>query len=230
MITNKNINVPQSYDNYMSKWTKIYENTNYDKGLIGYFLKKSHYWSEKKFDSKMYFETVLEVGSGTGIHINYVQHSFGHYYMTDLQLPFIEQSKMKRKENIIYQQENATSLSFSDNMFDRVIATHVLEHLSSPHDVLMEWARVLKPGGIMTIVLPCDPGIGWRLGRYCFSRDSFIQAGIDYDYWISREHINPINNLVSFIRSYFNDIDEKWYPLRIPSIDLNLFYIVNIRI
>lgn len=226
----KNINVPQSYEEYMDKWTKIYQNTNYDSGLTGYFLKKSHEWSEKKFDKTMKFNKVLEVGAGSGVHIDYVKHQYDEYYMTDLHDSFINQSKDKVNEKVILKIEDATKLSFEDNTFDRVIATHILEHVQNPHEVLMEWTRVLKPGGVLTIVLPCDPGFAWRLGRNLFARKSFINKGIDYDYWISREHINPINNLVSFIKTYFNETEESWKPFSIPSMDLNLFYIVHIKI
>ena len=226
----KNINVPQSYEEYMDKWTKIYQNTNYDSGLTGYFLKKSHEWSEKKFDKTMKLNKVHEVGAGSGVHIDYVKHQNDEYYMTDLHDSFINQSKDKVNDKVILKIEDATKLSFEDNTFDRVIATHILEHVQSPHEVLMEWTRVLKPGGVLTIVLPCDPGFAWRLGRNLFARKSFINKGIDYDYWISREHINPINNLVSFIKTYFNETEESWKPFSIPSMDLNLFYIVHIKI
>lgn len=226
----KNINIPQSYDDFITKWTKIYIDTNYDSGLTGFFLKKSHEWSEKKFDKTMKFNKVLEVGAVSGVHIDYVKHQYDEYYMTDLQESFINQAKIKTNDKIIFQIEDATKLSFEDNTFDRVIATHILEHVQNPHEVLMEWTRVLKPGGVLTIVLPCDPGFAWRLGRYCCARKSFIKQGIDYDYWMAREHINPINNLVSFIKTYFNETEESWKPFSIPSMDLNLFYIVHIKV
>lgn len=226
----KNINIPQSYEEYIDKWMKIYQNTNYDSGLTGYFLKKSHEWSEKKFDETMKFNKVLEVGAGSGVHIDYVKHQYDEYYMTDLQESFINQAKIKANEKIIFQIEDATKLSFENNTFDRVIATHILEHVQNPHEVLLEWTRVLKPGGILTIVLPCDPGVAWRLGRYCCARKSFIKQGIDYDYWMAREHINPINNLVSLVKTYFNDIKESWKPFNFSSIDVNLFYIVHVKV
>lgn len=226
----KNINVPQDFDDYMEKWEKIYEKTNYDSGLTGFFLRKSHEWSERKFDKTMKFEKVLEVGAGSSVHIDYVEHEYDVYYVTDLHKSFLDQAKVRSGDKVIFQIEDATKLSFSDNSFDRVIAAHILEHLLNPHEVLMEWVRVLKPGGILSVVLPCDPGFAWRLGRYCFARRKFIKHGIDYDYWMAREHINPVNNLVSFIRTYFNDIDESWKPFSVCSMDVNLFYIAHIKI
>lgn len=220
---------------YLKRWSDVYETLNYDQGLAGYFLKKSHEWSERRFSRSDTFPRVLEVGSGTGVHLRFVEHSFDEYWVTDVNPPMLE--KVSRRDQtevnrgkVITSREDASKLSFADGSFDRLIAAHVLEHLYRPHDVLREWARVLRPGGTLSIVLPCDPGIAWRFGRYVGSRGKFVKAGIDYDYWMAREHVNPINNLVSLIRFYFDDIREDWLPLRVPSIDLNLFYIAHISV
>jgi len=220
---------------YLAQWASLYQDKNYDGGLTGYFLAKSHAWSEVKFGPEVHFAKVLEIGAGTGMHLNYVRHSFDQYYLTDLNPPFLSQASMQKwsrngKGEVLIQSEDASALSFPDNSFDRVIAAHVLEHLYKPHEVLLEWYRVLRPGGILTLVLPCDPGMMWRIGRTCFARRKFIAAGLDYDYWMAREHVNPINNLVSFVRHYFGKMQEGWYPMRVPSMDLNLFYITHITV
>lgn len=121
-------------------------------------------------------------------------------------------------------------MSFADGSFDRVIATHVLEHMPETHKVLREWARVIKPGGVLSLELPCDPGLAWRFGRFLGPRKKFLKAGIVYDYWMAREHINPINNLITFVQYYFPAIQEQWMPFRVPSMDINLFYIVHAKI
>jgi SAM-dependent methyltransferase len=214
---------------YLRQWADLYEKNNYDQGLAGFFLNKSHEWSEKPFTAADRFPRVLEVGAGTGVHIGYVRHAFDEYISTDLNPPFLDKMKPAGR-NVIVKAEDATRLSFPDRSFDRVIAAHILEHLFPPHQVLREWARVLKPRGLLTLVLPCDPGVGWRLGRYLSARKRFVRDGLDYDYWMAREHVNPINNLVSFVRHYFSDVREEWYPFRVPSMDLNLFYIAHVRV
>ena len=125
---------------------------------------------------------------------------------------------------------DACHLEFEDDGFDRLIATHVLEHLERPWEVLREWHRVVKPGGVISLILPCDPGLGWRLGRQLVARGKFVKAGMEYDYWMAREHINPINNLVALLRYYFPERQESWAPLRIPSMDLNLFYLAHLKV
>ncbi len=230
----KNINDDPDHDEYIRRWSETYERSNYDEGLSGYFLKKSHLWAERAFGPSVKFAKVLEVGAGTGIHLRFVRHAFDEYWITDLNLPFLERAiaadAPRPGGEVRISRQNATSLTFSDGTFDRLIAAHVLEHLPEPHRVLREWVRVLKPGGILSLVLPSDPGIAWRVGRAIGSRRKFVRAGIDYDYWMAREHINPINNLTSFVRHYFTDVDEQWLPFGVPSMDLNLFYIAHIRV
>ena len=48
-------------------------------------------------------------------------------------------------------------LPFDDDFADEILAVHVLEHFYvwEAADVLMEWRRVLKPGGKMIIEVPC---------------------------------------------------------------------------
>lgn len=221
------------FSQYSTCWSSIYEAKNYDEGLAGYFLKKSHEWSERPYGNDCCFPKVLEVGAGTGIHIKHVRHKFDEYWMTDLNTDMLEcaaNASVNRQGRIVMKRENACELSFPDATFDRLIAAHVLEHLPNPHEVLREWARVLKPGGTLTLVLPCDPGMSWRFGRSVGVRKKFTLIGMEYDYWMAREHINPINNLLSFIRYYFESYEEDWRPLKIPSIDLNLFYICHILV
>ncbi len=222
-----------SHEDYLQRWAELYEDMNYNQGLAGYFLQKSHAWAEQRWGPEIHFGKVLEVGAGTGVHIEHVRHSFDQYVMTDLNPPLmnrIDGVHGRVGGAISTEIQDATSLSYDGESFDRVIAAHVLEHLPNPHDVLLEWTRVLKPGGVLTLVLPCDPGLAWRLGRYGFARKKFIKAGIDYDYWMAREHINAINNLVSFTRHFFPRMKEQWLPFRIPSMDLNLFYIAHIEV
>jgi len=222
------------YDDFTKQWAALYQDQNYDSGLTGYFLRKSHAWAEAAFGPEVHFGKVLEVGAGTGMHIKFIRHSYDEYWITDRNQPLMDKIALSdtagRRGKLFFAGEDATKLTFPDASFDRLIAVHVLEHLYPPHKVLREWARVLKPGGVISLVLPCDPGALWRLGRYAIARNKFIKAGFNYDYWMARDHVNPINNLVSFIRYYFPDLSEQWFPCRVPSMDLNLFYIANIFI
>ncbi|ETW93339.1 MAG: hypothetical protein ETSY1_39640 [Candidatus Entotheonella factor] len=80
--------------------------------------------------------------------------------------PFRVTNKLQRRyrTQIAYRFESVASLSYADEMFDRVFSISVLEHLDAAtlQDGLREMARVLKPGGwlVMTIDYTPTPGNG----------------------------------------------------------------------
>ena len=217
---------------YNERLASAYQSLNYGSSLSGYVMRRGHVLMEKPFDAGRHFSRVVEVGSGAGEHLGFVRHGFDHYLMTDWNDIRLERARAALPESLRacvgIGREDATKLSFEDASVDRLIACHILEHLYRPHEVLREWYRVLKRGGVMSILLPCDPGLAWRFGRMLGPRANAERAGIEYDYWMAREHVNPIGNLIVFLRYYFPDVQETWYPARLPSTDLNLFYLCHV--
>ena len=204
-----------------------YERENYGKGLAGYVLRRSHALVEEQFPGAVHFPQVLEVGAGSGVHLGFVQHTFERYLMTDASDAMLR--LMPEAPKVERERVDATHLPYPDASFDRVVAAHVLEHIYRPHEVLTEWARVLRPGGILSLVLPCDPGVLWRLGRRFGPRAAGHRRGFHYDYVMALEHVNSITNLVAIVRHHYKDLSEVWWPIRMPNVDLNLIYAVNIR-
>ena len=100
----------------------------------------------------------------------------------------------------------------------------------STYLALKEWHRVLKPGGILSILIPTDPGVAWRVGRSLGPRKNALQQGIAYDYVMAREHVNSCTNLMAILRHYFPHSEERWWPFLIPSVDLNLFVALHAKI
>lgn len=49
----------------------------------------------------------------------------------------------------------------SDCGFDTVISNHAIEHVEDPLNVVRELRRVLRPGGLAVLVVPCE-GSGYR--------------------------------------------------------------------
>lgn len=59
-------------------------------------------------------------------------------------------------------EENAYRLREADGALDFVFSSHCLEHLERWSDALVEWRRVLKPGGILYLYLPHPACRMWR--------------------------------------------------------------------
>ncbi len=55
---------------------------------------------------------------------------------------------------------DATALPFHDHSLDYVVTSHVLEHVANPIAALTEWCRVLRPGGIIYLLVP-DRRLTW---------------------------------------------------------------------
>ncbi len=219
---------------YESGYIQSYDDNNAAKTLAGSFLQRSHSLLEGTLPRVDGLQTILEVGAGSGHHFPYVKAGFSKYVMTDGSPEMLAIAREKFAQQtasgiMVIEQRDATRLDYPDASVDRLIATHVLEHLPNPVNVLREWNRVVRPGGVISIVLPCDPGLLWRLGRHLGPRRNAQRLGLAYDYLQAAEHINSIFNLTVFIRHHFEHITESWYPARVAVPDLNLFYVCHIQ-
>lgn len=213
---------PRIYD-------KIYYSGN---PLVSRINDAGHRLAERVYSPNDYFGTVLEVGAGTGAHLSHVRHRFDRYVLTDISpdLLHIAAKRLEGRSDLVFEVRDATQLGYADASFDRLISIYNLEHLPQPHLVLKEWRRVVKPGGVLTIAIPLDGGVAWRLGRCLTTRRSFAMKGLDLDYIIAREHINPAYNLISLIRHYFKNRSEWWSPFGVPLVDINLIYCCSLRV
>jgi ubiquinone/menaquinone biosynthesis C-methylase UbiE len=226
---NQTNNEDQAWLDYRARFADIYDESNYASPLQSAVMRASHRLAEKKFDKNNYFSKVLEIGAGTGEHLPFVKHRFDQYILTDLDTKTLEVAKLKLNDDkLLFEKQSGDGLSYEDNSFDRLIATHVLEHIYQPHLVLKEWRRVIKNGGVLSILIPTDPGIAWRVGRHLGPRRNAIAQGIAYDYVMAREHVNSCTNLIALIRHYFPERAESWWPTLIPSVDLNLFFVAHV--
>ena len=216
----------------MEDLKKFYLGNNYNlhmyEGLIGFFMRLSHKKMEKSIEKK---SNILEIGPGTHPHINYLKHDFDNYYVLDrvkeLSSFYSNMSKVK------FVHHSTNKLPFDDNFFDRIILSHCLEHIVNPEEILIEIYAKLKKGGNLTIALPTDPGLMWRFGKF-ISANFLIKKNYDYskDYYYyitAKDHVNSIFSLLPIIKQNFSNINfERFEPFKISSLDLNLFYIIDI--
>lgn len=115
---------------------------------------------------------VLDLGCGEGRHVHGV-HMVGGVNVVGLDLDVPSVAKARAGLTTLPEQSglsavivgDAYHLPFGDHAFDAVICSEVLEHLADYHRVLVEIARVLKPGGVFAPTVPraWPERICWRL-------------------------------------------------------------------
>lgn len=117
---------------------------------------------EEKIFEKIDFnspKSILEIGCGVGAQTEILLNRFPDCQVTGVEINETQirtaQAYLKSKdftqERYELHQTDANKMSFEDNSFDSIYICWVLEHLSSPIEVLKEAYRVLKPGGIIYI-------------------------------------------------------------------------------
>jgi ubiquinone/menaquinone biosynthesis C-methylase UbiE len=217
----------EAWTDWRARFSEVYDDANYSSPLQSAMMRASHRLVEKPFSADTVFARILEIGAGTGEHLPYVRHRFDEYTLTDIDPRALEAARRKLGDlpacKLRFESQPGGELGYASGTFDRVIATHVLEHIYQPHLALKEWQRVLRPGGVLSVLVPTDPGLAWRLGKHLGPRRNAIRKGIAYDYVMAREHVNACNGLVAILRHYFPEGREQWWPLVVPSMDLNLF-------
>jgi SAM-dependent methyltransferase len=57
------------------------------------------------------------------------------------------------------QQANVSALPFADSSFDGAVLGEVLEHIEDDRAALTELRRVLRPGGVLALSVPANPGL-----------------------------------------------------------------------
>ena len=117
-------------------------------------------------------EIVLDAGCGAGhTALTFAPH-VGHvvaYDLTPAMLDQVEQLAAERAvTNIETRQGSVEQLPFADASFDRVVSRYSAHHWGQPLQALLEFKRVLKPGGLLIlsdIIAPEDP-----------AQDTFLQT------------------------------------------------------
>ncbi len=169
-----------------------YFRKKYDEGLIGDI---SQYYNDENNNSlkrisnttdinsfhvriiKKYFKlysprTLLDVGCGSGYLLNKLRelNTKTKMYGVDYQVPFLKKNKI----NFIKGDILSTISNFSDNQFEFVMCSHVIEHLENPNLVIMELKRICS--GILIIICPIEKKFKWGMNYHInfFSKKQFF--------------------------------------------------------
>lgn len=180
-------------------------------------------------ETDRHYARVLEVGANRGEHLAFVRHPWSEYVMLDL----VDRIEGALPPGARFVNGDAQALPFSDAHFDRTVMTCVLHHLTDPEQAMAELRRVTRPSGRISVLLPTDPGIAYRAVRALTSGQRARRSGVTRQQRLShaREHRNHFASLLIMLRSVFaaDDVDVRYFPLPVPTWNLNLLTVVSIR-
>lgn len=101
--------------------------------------------------------TLLDAGAGEQqyrgfcSHLNYVSQDFAAYNPDQLETGLQIKEWDYGSLDIIC---DITSIPRPDGSFDAILCTEVLEHVPDPNAALMEFSRLLRPGGLLILTAP----------------------------------------------------------------------------
>jgi SAM-dependent methyltransferase len=165
----------------------------------------------------------LEIGAGTGEHLLCENTTQQEYFALELRLNLAEKIRRDFPQVHTIVGDCERRLDLPDASIDRVIAIHVLEHLANLPAALDEIRRTLKRDGSFSVVIPCEGGTAYSLGRRFSSQRIFEKRyKQSYDWLISYEHINRADEIVAELRKRFRVSHRTFWPLALPSVHANL--------
>ncbi|CAN5713594.1 hypothetical protein BH10BDE1_BH10BDE1_03500 [soil metagenome] len=103
----------------------------------------------RKFKSVDSSTTVLDVGCGAGFLSNELAKNNLSVTGVDLSPESLKVAEAHDEtKSVRYHTADAAKLPFGDASFDVVTALDFLEHVENPAEIIKEFSRVLKPGGL----------------------------------------------------------------------------------
>jgi SAM-dependent methyltransferase len=194
-------------DDWMHYWHEVLPKRY---GLIERF---NHTYPLKHLPDQPHFRTI-EVGAGVGGHLEFEDLSRQEYHCVELR------ENMSAEIGRRFPAVNVTTAScqdrlpYEDGYFDRALAVHVLEHLPDLPRAIGELHRLVRVGGILAIVIPCDPGVAYEFARRISSARIFRRRyKMPYMWLMRREHINSPAEIISELWPGFEEIDRTYFPL-----------------
>ncbi len=229
-------------DELQNFYENFYAKSQYT-GAMGAFHDYYHKKLEKHHKSNA-GKTILEIGAGFAEHLKFVSPGFKTYVISDLNLDEnnrfllsnLESNGLINDKRIEFAKCDVGSLPFKNDEFDRVIVTCVLHHVSDLEVALQEIRRVTKDQGQISIYLPCDPGLLYRVVRHFAShakQAKIMDTSMSHVKYIwSLEHINHFPGILSKLKWIFREdkIALKGSFSRLLPYDFSIFKIIDITV
>ena len=200
----------------MEDWIKEFL-TNVKSARFGWVNRFDHSFPVRSASPDL---RTLEIGAGTGTHVKFEPD--GEYVALEASDQLAAQIVRRDRLSVVVA-DCEQRLPWEDDFFDRVLAIHVLEHLYNLPAALQEVSRVLRPGGTFCVVIPCEGGGLYTLGRRFTTKRIFEKRyKVPYEWMIQQEHCNTAREILDELDRHFRVRSRRFFPLRAHAIDLNL--------
>lgn len=223
-------------------YLESFNDVNY-RGTVGFASRLAHRHLERGIAHDEHFSTVLELGAAHGAHLRYVRHGYDVFVLSDMVDRKLDLLDLKGTapsgrgaRRIEFQVQDAHMLELADRSVDRVLHTCLLHHLGDVDTALAEIRRVLRPGGIYTAYVPCDPGLSYRAVQRLTAGRAIKRVLRDGNYIMTpqylraREHPNHYEAIWATLRHTFRSdrISARHFPLPGPLWNLNFFSVATV--
>jgi SAM-dependent methyltransferase len=142
---------------------------------------------------------LLDVGAGTGL---FAEELRPYLKVLAIDLDPHSLGLLRRRENLPLMAGSALYLPLATSSVDVLTALDVLEHLANDRAALVEFLRVVKPGGLVVLTVPALMSLWseWDVSlhhyrRYTLSQLRHVAEGLDNVEFI---HFSYINTLAYF--------------------------------
>jgi 2-polyprenyl-3-methyl-5-hydroxy-6-metoxy-1,4-benzoquinol methylase len=103
---------------------------------------------------------LLEIGCGNGEMLKLMQDLGWQVEGIDFDIKAVQLAKAK---GLNVHLGTFADQKFPDNIFNAIVMSHLIEHVSNPYELLQECHRVLKTGGYLVVITPNSSSWGHHL-------------------------------------------------------------------
>lgn len=137
---------------------------NYSKNHIHFVTQLPEWEHLLKADNQLY-KRILDLGTGGGRNSIYLRQLYPDATIVPLDLSIIRCVACRQNVDASVTCGNSMSLPFSNNSFDLVVSTQVIEHVPDDHIFVRELERVLDQMGKSIISSAVKLKFGWYFYR-----------------------------------------------------------------
>jgi len=153
---NRDLNL--SNDFWKNEPNKFYEHYRTSFNPISFFaklfLKQRNAWALRNIvPNKDYI--IADIGCGSGTLLDRLASGFRHVYAIDVSEQMLEEARNNNYlDNIEYIQSSCEPCPLKDASLDVIVSLGVLDYVPDIKTFVVEYSKILKPGGIAIITAP----------------------------------------------------------------------------